>query len=597
MTTVPDDDPTADPAPESAPHRRRRHRRRRILLAVGALIVLWLVAVAATALAAYSHDKSGLDQLQQLRSNLNPDQVSAPGTQRSLDAAHAQFAAAHRELSQPWMVPLEVVPVVGRQYAAVRDLSSAAATVASTGSSFVSGAHAVLQSPHGAGPERVAALRQLASLSGAAAARLDAIDVGPSAGLVSVLASKHNEFVSQLTDAESRLAHAAAVSSATAAILKGPRTYLVLASNNAEMRAGSGAFLEVGTATTSDGTIHLGPMQPAGSLTLPAGAVPVPAELARNWGWLQPGRDWRNLGVTPQFDVTASMAAAMWKADTGQTVDGVLSLDVVGLKQLLQATGPVTAAGVTVDASSVEQYLLHDQYAGLSDSATGDTGRRDRLGALASAVLHQLEGQSTDLTTLAKAMASATEGRHLLMWSADPTAEAAWTGAGVAGAITAKTVAVTVLNRGGNKLDPYLSTSVTVTTRPAGADTAVTLHVHLANSTPPGQSQYIAGPYPGVDAVAGEYVGLVAVNVPGRARLPTLVSGGPLVTVGAEGPTWVVVSQVHVLAGSSDDTVVTFTVPGRHGSMTVMPSARVPTEQWTMGTRHFDDAAPETVSW
>ncbi len=593
MTTSPDVH-TTEPPPTGAPARRWR---RRLVVAVLGLVVLWVGAVSLTALAAYDHARRGLDQLQALRANLSPDQVSAPGTRRALDAARAQFDAAHADLTEPWMVPLVAVPVAGRQYRAVRDLSAAASTVAATGSSFVVGAHAVLQAPHGAGPERVAALRELAALSGRAASRLDAIDVGPSAGLVAPLAAKHNEFVSQLTDAERRLSHAASVSAATAAILQGPRTYLVLASNNAEMRAGSGAFLEVGTATTSGGHLHLGPMQPAGSLTLPAGAVPVPAELARNWGWLHPGQDWRNLGVTPQFDVTARMAADMWQADTGQRVDGVLSLDVVGLKQLLGATGPVTAAGVTVDSSSVEQYLLHDQYVGLADSATGDTGRRDRLGALASAVLHQLEGQSTDLTTLAKAMAGATEGRHLLVWSADPATEAAWTGAGVAGTITPSTVAVAVVNRGGNKLDPYLDTSVTVTTRPVSGGTAVTLRVHLDNTTPPGQSPYIAGPYPGVDAVAGEYVGLVTVNVPGRARPPTLVSGGPLVTEGPEGPTWLVVSQVDVLPGATNDTVVTFTVPGRHGSMTVLPSARVPPEQWTVGARRVDDTKPETVSW
>ena len=63
--------------------------------------------------------------------------------------------------------------------------------------------------------------------------------------------------MSQLYDARVRLTKAAAVSSVVATILQGPQTYLVLAANNAEMRAGSGAFLDVGVATTSDGSVNL----------------------------------------------------------------------------------------------------------------------------------------------------------------------------------------------------------------------------------------------------------------------------------------------------------------------------------------------------
>ena len=70
----------------------------------------------------------------------------------------------------------------------------------------------------------------------------------------------------------------------------------------------------------------------------------------------------------------------MWTTLTGQPVNGVLSLDVAGLRQLLEATGPVQADGQTVSADNVEQFLLHDQYDGLTDNATGDSSRQDALG-------------------------------------------------------------------------------------------------------------------------------------------------------------------------------------------------------------------------
>ena len=100
-----------------------------------------------------------------------------------------------------------------------------------------------------------------------------AIDTGPDQALVAPLARKHDQFVQQLDDARTRLAKAAGVSAVTATILQGPQTYLVLAGNNAEMRAGSGAYLEVGTAATSDGSVHLGRPRPSrASLALAPGS-------------------------------------------------------------------------------------------------------------------------------------------------------------------------------------------------------------------------------------------------------------------------------------------------------------------------------------
>ena len=74
------------------------------------------------------------------------------------------------------------------------------------------------------------------------------------------------------------------------------------------------------------------------------------------------------------------LAARTWTALTGQQVNGVLAIDVVGVQQLLEATGPVTVNGESVSAANVEQFLFHDQYAGVSDSTAGAPQRQDALG-------------------------------------------------------------------------------------------------------------------------------------------------------------------------------------------------------------------------
>ena len=377
-----------------------RRRRRRWLIGAGVvvLVLAWGAFIGAGVLSAYHHDQRGLDALQSVRQSSDPTTLTAT----------------------IWL------PVLGRQLRSARSLSSAAEQVSDVGAEFLGQVHDVLDQPHGAGPERVESLRRLSALSLTAAHRLDSVDTGPGEALVGPLARRHDEFVSQLDDVRRRLATAAAVSSVTATILEGPQTYLVLAGNNAEMRAGSGAFLEIGTADAADGTVHLGDLSPSGALGLAPGQVVVTGDLQRNWGWLKPGVDWRTLGVTPQFPVTADLAARMWAARTGQHVQGVLAVDVVGLRQIMTVTGPVQVGGTTLDASNVVQYLLHDQYAGLSDDATGDAAREDALGTIAGDVLRQLQGETTDLRGLASAVSGAVAGRHLMVWSSDPTAEAAW---------------------------------------------------------------------------------------------------------------------------------------------------------------------------
>jgi hypothetical protein len=568
-----------------------------IATAIVVVVVAWSLILGLRAMSAYHHDKSGLAALEQVKANLTPGDLTSSESVSLLDEAHTEFAAAQSDLSSPLFAPVSVVPVIGRQFRAVKALSTAAGTVSDVGSTFLTQVHGLLNQPHGAGPQRVASLRALGTYSLTAERQLAQIDTGPSQALIAPLNAKRNEFVTQLDDARSRLTKAAGVSAAVATILQGPQNYVVLAANNAEMRAGSGTFLEVGSASTSSGSVQLGNLGPSGDHTLAVGAVPVTGDLERNWGWLHPSLDMRNLGLSPQFDVTGALAARMWTASTGQSVNGVISLDVAGIRQLLEATGPVVADGRTVTADNVEQFLLHDQYAGLNGETAQSGARQDALGVLAGVVLRELQGQNTDLKSLANAVSSAVAGRHLMVWSANPVDEAAWVVSGVSGTLTTQSVDVALINLGGNKLDQYMSIHTGVTTASDGANTSVTMTTRLVNATPSGQSQYIAGPFPGVPVGYGGYLGLVAANLPAAATHISVTGGGPLAAKGAEGPTWLAVVPDTIAQGATSTIVTHFVLPGHHGSMTVVPSARIPAELWTADGRTFADTASTAISW
>jgi hypothetical protein len=559
-----------------------------------ALFVLWVVVSGLTVLLAARHVQQGAQQVQAARGTLSADGLLSGAPLQPLHQAEASFSSAHSLLSSPLLWPIDVVPVLGRQLRSVQDLSVAAGQVSRTGLRTVTQSRALLKLPHTAGPDRIATLKRLARLASTTHAALSHVNLGPSNALLGVLARQRSKFATDLSQVQTTLAKTTAATTAAVTILQGPQNYLLLAANNAEMRSGSGDFLEAGLVTTDSGNLHLSGMQPTPNLNLPLGAVPVTGDLEARWGYLEPGVDWRNLGLTPQFDVNGALAARMWKASTGQQVNGVMALDVSGLQELLTVTGPVTLPGGTVVTSkTVDLLLLHDEYATASDN----TSRVNELGTLATAVMHSLETEPLGLHATVDALAAATAGRHLMLWSANPATEKIWRSTGVSGELTSDSLVSDVINRGGNKLDQYLTVANTLTLAPHAGRTEATLTVTLANHTPAGQVQYIAGPYPGLGTTYGQYLGIVTVNLPDDVSALTLGTGESAVVDGPEGPSLVVGVPVSILAGASQTVSFHFSLPQEHGQLTVMPSTRIPPESWKAGGATFTDAKTHVVTW
>jgi hypothetical protein len=542
-----------------------------------------------------------MQDLQRAKSELSASEVVTSQPEQALSEARKEFSAASGLLNSPLLTPVVVVPVIGRQVTSVRDLATAATQVSGIGVGALSQLKTLLNSPHRSGAARVATLVHLASLATTTNAQLAKVNPGPSGSLFGPLASRYNQFVDQVGQIRTRLQHASAVAGSLGKILQGPSTYLLLVANNAEMRAGSGMFLEAGTLSFDQGQVKLGQLVDTGTIPVPKGAVTVGGDFGARWGWLVPGEDWRNLGLTPNFNEIGPIAASMWQNVEHQKVEGIISIDIEAMQQLLQVTGPVTLSdGSVVSSSGVVQLLMHDEYEHLSYSSTAvEMARVSRLGSLARATLDAVQNRSLDLKTLATAMSQSTEGRHILLWSSQASAENAWVEGGVAGQLTSNSVLASVISRSGTKLDQYLSVSCSLAVNPNGGGSQGSLSVTLTNRTPPGQSQYIAGPYPHLGTVYGEYTGFLAVNLPADASSHFYASGasGPQVAWGAEGPVWLLAVPIDIKAGKSQTVVVHFDMPGRHGTMTVQPSARIPPESWTFQGRSFTDATSVGVSW
>lgn len=572
----------------------RRRRRRRILWVLGgvAVVGLWGAAAAVSVVAAASDVRAGTAAVHRAQVGFELTDLATGRPLADIGEAKSDFESAQRRIGSPLLQPARLLPVVGRQLESVIALVDAASAVTDTVFDTMVETQQRLEAPPTSHGARVELVRALGTLAADAGRRLATVDLGPDMGLFGRLARARGELSSDLAELRQRLEDGSTGAIAVAEMLSGHHRYLVFAANNAEMRAGSGMFLSVGELEITDGGLRLGEMRPVTSVAVPKGAVPIEGDLDDRWGWLAPNVEWRNLMTSPRFDEAAALAARMWEAAGNRPVDGVLAIDPVALRGLLQATGPITVDGRSVGADSVVDLLLHAQYLRFPEDRTG---RREELGAIARAGVEALDQRHWSVPNLVRSMKDVVAGRHALLWSSQPVQQAGWQALGVDGAMKPDSLLVSVVNRGGNKLDQFLEVSADLSFAPQGLDTEVAVRVTLRNATPKGEPSYVAGGEPNSGVPQNVYLGILSVNVPGAAAGVRVDGHETYAIAGADGPTRVVGVQVRVEQGRSVTEVVRFVLPGPVGTIRVEPSARVPGITWTGPHGPWPDGASHDV--
>ncbi len=515
-----------------------------------------------------------------------------------LEEAAARFERSQRRVRSLAVAPLRVLPVAGRQLRSVDALAGSAAAITSAGASGAEHLLGRVEAGMPAGRARVDFVHEVAVVARRTRAVLARADLGPARALIGPLAEARARLASEVQALERAMEDLDRSAGAIAGLLDGPSRVLLLAANNAEMRAGSGMFLNAGVLELEAGRLRLRGMQPTADLRLDE-AVPIPDEIRRLWGWMEPGREWRNLAAWPRFDVTGPLAARMWEARTGEAVDAVVAVDVLALAALLRVAGPVTVAGedgapdLVIDHTTVVDWALLGQYAE-AEAAGGDhDARRDRLGDVAAAVVRGLDRGGLDPIALVRELRGAQRGRHLLAWAARREVQEAFRHAGLDGGLERESLAVAVLNRGANKLDQFLDVRVELELAPGGAGRPgrATLTVELRNRTPQDAPAYVRGP------TEGRYDGILALSLPGGATGVELDEDAELVAAGSDGPSYTVGLWVSIPPGASVRHEVRFEQPPGSEGLRIVPAARHPGPVWTIRGVPHPDGPPNHVPW
>ena len=289
-----------------------------------------------------------------------------------------------------------------------------------------------------------------------------------------------------------------------------PRDYLVLVQNNAEPRALGGIVGTVLVLHADQGKVELTGQMPGahvGPFREPV--VELTKEEQRVLGGEDLGRWMQNATATPDFPRSAEIAREMWRRETGQTVDGVVTADPTVLAGLLKANGPIDVGpGGELQGDDLVAYLINGIY------RTQTPAEADEIFAdVAEEAFESLSAGAPNSTGapssagMIDALAVAARQGRLLVWSSRPAEADLLNGTVLDGALRGVNVngdhpVVGVFTQGIQmaKIAYYVDTAVDVVereTRPDGSRelaVAVSYTSRVDAGQVPDLPSYIVGP-------------------------------------------------------------------------------------------------------
>ncbi len=486
-----------------------------------ALVATLLIVVAAAAWLgvsgwrAASQARLALADLDRLQAALaEPSLAAVPAARADLAALEAHLVAA-RGAARPflWAAPhLGWLPRVGEEAVAAPALLDMAIEVAAAGRQAADAlAPAAAALEHDAGmdamPQVVAGLAAAAPALAESEARLARAAVLRS----EVQGPLHPRLAGLLARVDRLLPLAQAglqAAQAAPALLgqDGPRTYLILAQNNHELRPTGGFISGAGHVRLAEGRItdlRLIDSYSVDNWQQPHPPAPLPLSEQMGAQLLT----LRDSNWSPDFPETADVARSLYAQDQGVATDGAIALDLEAVRLLVDALGPLPIEGVAepVTGQNAIAWMERQWDAPSASETTVETGaaewwtkRKDFMGELVGAALARLErgaapAAGLDVPALARAALQMLEGRHLQISVDDPALtrlliERGWDG-GLRPPSGSDFLAVVDANVGFNKANAAVQPAIDYRVVAEEGGLIATATVTFTHTAPPGREQ------------------------------------------------------------------------------------------------------------
>jgi len=366
--------------------RRRHHRRwwkrktpRRLLLLGGVVVLLAVAWTAWSGFTVFRELTAARSAAQDLEASLREQDADA--SQRALNRLQHSSAVAADWTDGPTWSALSVLPVVGGDVDAVRRMSAALADISGEGLSplvralkdFEAGRY---DPTDGRLPlDRIEALEPRLERSQQSFDRANEALGGITDGLrVGRVESARAQLVDAVEDGLDRLRPARRAVSLLPPMLgaDGPRTYLLVLQNNAEIRSTGGFAGSTFQLTADDGDISL--EEPVAGNTfefLESPGLSLSDE-ERALFTDRAATRFVDANFIPDFPRAAELWRTRYESRFDVTLDGVVTADPVALSYLLEGSDPIEVQGVSLTSDNVVQELLSTTYSRFEDPADQD---------------------------------------------------------------------------------------------------------------------------------------------------------------------------------------------------------------------------------
>ncbi|MBC9735291.1 DUF4012 domain-containing protein [Nocardioides marmotae] len=250
-------------------------------------------------------------------------------------------------------------------------------------------------------------------------------------GYVDRLATSFRDLRDKVREAHRAMSAAATALEVMPAMLgaEGPRDFLLVMQNNAEVRATGGLPGAISVVRAEDGAIELVRQVAGNELGRREQPVLPLTPVERELFGPNLGRYVLDANLTPDWPRSSELIAARWAETQPEDPAGVLSIDPVALSYLLEVTGPVQVEGVELRAENAVDQLLHEVYVRLPEPAAQDAFFREAARTIFDRVA---SGGGAPQDILRALDRGAREGR-LLVHSFDEAEQRSLAGTGVSG--------------------------------------------------------------------------------------------------------------------------------------------------------------------
>lgn len=512
------------------------YRRKPSLVAVLIVTGVLIVAVIDMSLMAYqmlqgrNHLLAGAKTLQANGTSLSTTQAIQATS--DFHEADQEFRSVGERLAvDPVFFLLGALPYGNRQVSATRSLADMGVQASRAGELGVQVVGVLLsEGDVGRGSEKKAPGERLLALLKAVDPNLNQIGSTlnsiqadrariPSSGLLPPISSAVKQFDAKFGAVPTAFNTFRSIEPGLYAILgsAGPRSYVVLQEDPAELRAAGGFIGSLGFLDLNHG--KMAPYQSHDVYEVDGTGAGVRLGLVGNPKYVAPPApidrfiypsSWelRDSNWSPDFPTSAHQAQFFYQRETGRKADGIITIDPLFVSSVLGVIGPVNVpeTGDTVTAQNfflktIERVQLHK----------GAGGQKSFLTYAGKPILDRLFSlPSRQWLPLLKLLGQACVTRSVQAYFDDPASEALVSQFGCDGKLRptkADSLMVVDTNLDGNKDDFWVKREfkLDIVVNPDGS-ARHTLHLHY-------------GPYPRITNITGPYIGWLRVYLPPSAKL------------------------------------------------------------------------------